>query len=226
MRRAILTASLVMLAAVTGCRKDDSSPTRPMTGAPEFPRPFQMSAPSSPNVPQTVVDAISQLNAYAAAGNPYFILARNVSPQKTDTSWLWTLDIFPLTASLIATQLGDTVRWEVRVTGNDGYHVYENWLAVEGLSAPGYQQWVSYAENRPDPIARIVVRHTASGETKATLHLPEKEITYQASMLDDSTAQISAYRKGNLHFKSQWRRAASGWAKFYRKQRLVASVSW
>ncbi|HFE52852.1 MAG TPA: hypothetical protein ENK07_05380 [Bacteroidetes bacterium] len=221
-----LVVGLILGLLVAGCHEREPSPLEPQSNAPPLPVPYQIATPNAIRAPQQVVEAANQINAYTAIMVPYVTLAQQSQPQPTDSGWVWPFNMGMLSAKLIAKRKGDTTRWEVRLSGNDGYRTYNNWLALEGETSSTHQRWVRYSEESNAPIAKVLVDKLAGGKVKVLVKAAGTACTYRAEVQSDSTTTVECVRNEKVTFRAQWKPGKRGEMVYGAVSENAKKVTW
>ncbi len=224
--RSKLVVAMVLGLLVAGCHEREPSPLEPQTNAPPLPVPYQIATPNAVRAPQEVVEAANQINAYTAVMVPYVTLAQQSRPQPTDSGWVWPLDMGMLSGKLVATRKGDTTYWEVRISGNDGYKTYNNWLALKGKTSPTHQQWTRYSEDRDTPSATVQISKTPIGNVSVQVRAAGTSCLYRVTVEPDSTTVVECVRNDHVIFKAQWKPGRGGELVSYVAEKAAKTLTW
>jgi hypothetical protein len=211
----LFTALLLFAFILSGCSKDDSSPTEQQVTAPTVPALVF----KGPNTASTETNA-QMIKSYVAAMNTFttmFAPYQYLQSVRDGNTWTWTYTEGTLTVKMTSTSQSDgTYLWKLIFNGKDPSSTltYNNWTGMEGsTSADGKSgSWKIYDDN-----TTTIAGDFSWSTTNNILTGTQKEYTNGTSTGQivlvnnpDNTGEMRVYTGTVVTYKATWTATGSG----------------
>lgn len=208
---AVLTIALM----ISGCSKEDGSPTEPQLEPPVIPSvTFKGPTTSSTDVnAQTVKSYVASINSLATMFTPYLY----IQSVQSGNTWTWNYVEGTFTAKFTATRQNDgSFLWIFTLNGKDPEDAttYNNWKGLEGTtSADGKSgSWKFYETNTTTQIGEFSWSTTNNVLTGTQKVYTNGAVTDQIVLVNnpDNTGEMKIYTGTVLTYKATWTATGSG----------------
>ena len=219
---------VAVLSGIIGCLEKNAN--NPENAVPEIPQLVLFRGPSSSAVPEALKNSIEEFNAKMATGYTYLSIATISSPNENDNHYVWQVSAGGFTAEIEAIKEDEnTVSWTVTISGSDGSHSYDNWVALQGTSnMEGTEgSWHIFAENSTNELGVFSWSVDDSGVKTGTFQATGENYTYEIINNPDGSGSFIK-REGTVKvYEAVWDASGKGsWTLWDTQGNVQDSGSW
>jgi hypothetical protein len=214
MKKIFISAMMIALVSMTGCKKEES--TEPVT------------PPAAPSIPTVTFTGPSASETHAQTANTYAQSMSGLMSSSVAFSYMpanqngnvstWTITAGGLTETFTSTKQNDgSYTWSFVVNGTDGVHTYSNWTYWTGsTSADGKSgSWTFYEYGHAYKVEELTYSTDANGTLTGTWFiynssgvLADKFIVINRA---DHSGEFQQYSDGtHMDLKVTWIAAGTG----------------
>lgn len=228
----MFAALLAFAFVLSGCSKNDSSPTEPQLSAPTVPS-LVFTGPNTTSTEtnaQMIKSYVSAMNSFTTMFAPY----QYIQSVRDGNTWTWNYTEGTLTIKMTSTYQSDgSYLWKLILNGKDPSDgtTYNNWTAMEGSTSGDGKSgsWKIYEEN-----TTTVGGDFAWATSNNVLTGTQKEYTNGVSTGQivlvnnpDNTGEMRVYEGTVMTYKATWTAAGSGqWWTYNSSGTQTGTGSW
>ncbi len=180
------------------------------------------------NAPDKISTPTDVVNEFLIQYQAYYQILKNTAPRFKGTFWLWTLHVQGITVRIIAIPQEDkSVTWQVFWNGSDGNNLYEDWLAMQGVTMDDgrHTEWTIFTTNSDE----VAAEYNWDVDHSENIFLTYTSGDLKIDMVNNTnkSGSLKRYVQTLLNLESGWNENGSGWWKEYDNDgNLSAEGTW